>query len=209
MKKFTLIELLVVVAIIGILASLLLPALGKARKKAFSVVCTNTLKQISMAAFMYAEDSDNYAPLNEGGSPWSRKLFELGYAPEFSPNGLYKCPSGAEMINYSTNNYSMNWRLGHDDGASPQEGYKANLKLSSNHASDTIFFIDSYDNSSIIWAANLADEAKVYYSDETRRIARHQGKANLAFIDGHVESKSGVQLLNMGSEPWSSDLWTP
>ena len=212
MKKFTLIELLVVVAIIGVLASLLLPVLGKARKKAQSSVCKNKVKQISIAAFMYSEDSDDYAPLTENFNPWARKLSTEGYLPLLDisdSNGVYRCPNGAEMDNYSTNNYSMNWRLGHDDGSSTQEGYQANLKLSSNHASDTIFFIDSYNNSSTIWKANLTDEAKVYYSDESLRIARHQGKANLTFIDGHVESKSGAQLLNMGAEHWASDLWTP
>ncbi|WDE96517.1 prepilin-type N-terminal cleavage/methylation domain-containing protein [Lentisphaera profundi] len=212
MKKFTLIELLVVIAIIGILASLLLPVLGKARKKAQASVCKNKLKQISMAAFMYSEDFDDYGPLTENFDPWAKKLSTQAYLPELNTsnkNGIYRCPNGADMTNYSTNNYSMNWRLGHDNGSSVQEGYHANLKLSSNHAADTIFFIDSYNNSSTIWYANLADESKVYYSDESLRIARHQGKANLVFIDGHVESKSGAQLLNMGAEPWASDLWTP
>ena len=51
MKKFTLIEFLVVIAIIAILTSLLLPALGKARDKGRSVVCKNNLKQTIMAMF--------------------------------------------------------------------------------------------------------------------------------------------------------------
>ncbi|EDM28491.1 hypothetical protein LNTAR_11261 [Lentisphaera araneosa HTCC2155] len=64
MKKFTLIELLVVVAIIGILASLLLPALGKARKTAMKAICVNNNKQIVTALFMYTDDHDQYFPTN-------------------------------------------------------------------------------------------------------------------------------------------------
>ena len=62
-KKFTLIELLVVIAIIGILASLVLPALGKARKKSQAAVCLSNLKQVGFSLNMYAEDNNFYAPL--------------------------------------------------------------------------------------------------------------------------------------------------
>ena len=59
-KKFTLIEVLVVVAIIGISASMLLPALGNARKTSQKVLCINNLKQNSSMLFMYTDDNDQY-----------------------------------------------------------------------------------------------------------------------------------------------------
>ena len=64
MKKFTLIELLVVIAIIAILASFLLPVLGKARNKARESVCKNNLKQQGLLVYMYGDDNDNYLPPN-------------------------------------------------------------------------------------------------------------------------------------------------
>ncbi|WDE98864.1 prepilin-type N-terminal cleavage/methylation domain-containing protein [Lentisphaera profundi] len=61
-KRFSLIELLVVIAIIGILASIILPTLGKAREKSKKALCKSNLKQLGLSMMMYADDNNYKAP---------------------------------------------------------------------------------------------------------------------------------------------------
>lgn len=105
-QRFTLIELLVVVAIIGILASMLLPSLARARDRAKTAVCKSNQKQIGIAAVTYPDDHDGVLVM--AGYSWANILGSENYlnAPrvdafdgstldkEININSIFYCPTG-------------------------------------------------------------------------------------------------------------------
>ncbi len=97
---FTLIELLVVVAVIGLLAGLLLPALNQAREKARSIRCLSNLRQVGTALTIYADEHDDLYPYTAGVVPWGSvdptdgtKGWMEVVAPGIKNINVYRCPS--------------------------------------------------------------------------------------------------------------------
>lgn len=90
-RGFTLIELLVVVAILGVLAALLFPALSSAHEKARESACSSNLRQIGQALAMYASDHDDHLPpvSSPANVPWDAALLnQVGHN-----TSVFRCPA--------------------------------------------------------------------------------------------------------------------
>ena len=133
LKFFTLIELLVVVAIIGILASMILPSLSKARKTAMGGVCISNLKQFALAATLYADSNKGKFPDYDsrkwvgkkgtnsfyGDTITQRPLNEyLGLTKDGMDARALMCPFNhlaPDLFNKVGSSYTANWYLKEKD----------------------------------------------------------------------------------------------
>jgi prepilin-type N-terminal cleavage/methylation domain-containing protein len=178
LNAFTLIELLVVIAIIAILAAMLLPALAQAKKRAQGIICINNLKQLTLAAHVYAGDFHDAIPPNTGGNvdgwvPGGTTLLDVTSLPGATnilnvttgllwpynkSLGIYQCPGDKDLVvgamTPRVRNYSLNGMMGPNEGfgGDVHPGIKENTMLSSvrNPGPATAsFFIDEQSSAGI------------------------------------------------------------
>lgn len=182
---FTLIELLVVVAIISILAAFGIPALSAGIERSRAVKCINNLRQLHQGIVAYASENQNAVPaVDIARDLWHHKIWpyiQNGASEAQWPNtgkgsaAIYLCPSDHDTVNVGLS-YGMNQNI-----------YGKKMLLSSK----IVLLMDFNTYAVGGTAVNL----------DARLIARHAGRDNLLFQDGHIEARKRSEVPSRDQDP--------
>lgn len=226
LRGFTLIELLVVVAIIALLVSVLLPALGRSRQQARAVVCASNLRSLSLAAFMYAESHNGWLPefgyMHGGGEAHAAHSWILKIAREYGDNrNVLRCPADTSphwtqpltppngplrRTSFATNFYVA--AGGIDSPLWERDGHAYNRLDWIRRPVATVLFVELAETGPYALADHVHPELwGEMHPAEKREAAtqvvleRHLGRGNYGFIDGHAARHSFEETFLIDQEP--------
>lgn len=189
-KSFTLIELLVVVAIIGILASMLMPSLGRARSKAKSAVCINNLKSITTGIMMYLDSNSDAFPIQKNG--YQAEAYYNSGTLTTTTWGNYQ--PYIDMILDSKESFICPMTLTPGVEAF-RDDYSFNAHLH-NGDSGSIIKIGQVTNPTETMTNTDTNYEWLQYNIPGRIQVRHFGRLNHAWVDGHVNSLPWENFYN-------------
>jgi prepilin-type N-terminal cleavage/methylation domain-containing protein/prepilin-type processing-associated H-X9-DG protein len=190
-NAFTLIELLVTIGIIAILAAMILPALGSAKKKAQALSCQSNLRQLSVTTFLYCQDNSDCLPFAWYNDPdpsqnnFFALLTPLLYHSEFDgysdfESKVFTCPKRMAEPLVGPNPMRISYGMNAHNSIDFPDPRTKRLSAIPNVAgtlllSDVAF---SYNHPPI----ERLDPDQVGY--------KHDNKANYIFFDGHASPES-------------------
>ena len=210
-KAFTLVELLVVLAIVGVLAGLMGPALSRAKQQARQAACVNNLRQLGIAAQLYWDDHNGRTFRYRGGATNNGDVYWFGWIergsegkrrfdrtagalyPYMGASGVEVCPAlDYGMAGFKLKASGASYGYGYNVHLSPPGAQAFNMGAVSAPGGLAVFADAAQINTFQAPASPERPMLEEFYyisTNEPTTHFRHGHQANVAFADMHVEAQ--------------------